>query len=247
VSTGNSIASPVIAWHEVECGGYVADLSLWRELADLHGSPVFELGCGSGRVALELVGAGHEVVGVESDPELAAELTRRAAAAGVPIDVRVAEASALELERRAALVIAPMQLIQMLPDTKRAAVLAAIGRHLDPGGVAALAIVEPTALIGQEEAEVPLPDMRELDGCVYSSRPLWVESDERTIVVKRLRERVSPAGEIDRSVYTESLSILDAETLEREALAAALAPVGRRAIENGPYEADSTVVVVEKR
>ena len=46
-----------IAWHDAECGSYRADLPLWRELADEAGGPVLDLGCGSGRVALDLAAA----------------------------------------------------------------------------------------------------------------------------------------------------------------------------------------------
>ena len=29
-----------VIWHDVECGGYAEDLSLWRSLAADHGKPV---------------------------------------------------------------------------------------------------------------------------------------------------------------------------------------------------------------
>ena len=43
-----------VAWHDVECGGYDADLPLWRELAARRGGPVLDVGAGTGRVALDL-------------------------------------------------------------------------------------------------------------------------------------------------------------------------------------------------
>jgi hypothetical protein len=93
----------------------------------------------------------------------------------------------------------------------------------------------------------PLPDMREADGWVYSSLPLWFNIDGETIVAKRLRERVSPSGETERHVHEDRLAILDAETLEAEATDAGLGPVERRRIDNGADEADSTVVILERR
>ena len=51
-----------VIWHDLECGGYRADLPLWRELAEHEGSPVLDVGAGTGRVALDLARRGHEVV-----------------------------------------------------------------------------------------------------------------------------------------------------------------------------------------
>ena len=64
------MTSPAI-WQEVEFGSYGADLPLWVELADEANGPVAELGAGAGRVALHLVGHGHEVIAVERDLPLA--------------------------------------------------------------------------------------------------------------------------------------------------------------------------------
>ena len=64
-----ALADAVI-WHDVECGGYEADLGLWRELAAAAGGPVLELGSGTGRVALDLAARGHDVTAVDSDPAL---------------------------------------------------------------------------------------------------------------------------------------------------------------------------------
>ena len=52
-----------VIWHDVECGAYAADLPLWRELAAGRSGPVLEIGCGTGRVALDLARDGHAVTG----------------------------------------------------------------------------------------------------------------------------------------------------------------------------------------
>ena len=50
-----------VIWHDIECGGYAADLPLWRELAAAEAGPVLDVGAGAGRVALELARHGHAV------------------------------------------------------------------------------------------------------------------------------------------------------------------------------------------
>ena len=57
MSTGERV------WHEVECGGYAADLALWERAGRRADGPVLELGSGTGRVALHLARRGSEVVG----------------------------------------------------------------------------------------------------------------------------------------------------------------------------------------
>ena len=40
-------ASQEAIWHDVECGGYAADLAVWAELASAAaGGPVLDLGAG---------------------------------------------------------------------------------------------------------------------------------------------------------------------------------------------------------
>ena len=42
----------------------------FKEMAKRYGSPILELGSGTGRVSLMLAEAGHEIVGVELSPEM---------------------------------------------------------------------------------------------------------------------------------------------------------------------------------
>ena len=58
-----------VLWHDLECGGYDLDLPLWRELADREGSPVLDVGAGTGRVAPDL-GAGLDRALGEGDNRL---------------------------------------------------------------------------------------------------------------------------------------------------------------------------------
>lgn len=49
---------------------YKDDLPFWRMLARKCGGPVLELGCGTGRVLLDLALNGHAIEGIDSDPEM---------------------------------------------------------------------------------------------------------------------------------------------------------------------------------
>ena len=121
---------------DVECGGYAADLALWRELADAADGPILDLGCGTGRVALDLARHGHRGDrGVDLDPELVAALNARAAAARAAVaTATVGDARDFDLDQEFALVMAPMQLIQVLGGpAERVACLRCVAAAPAPG------------------------------------------------------------------------------------------------------------------
>jgi SAM-dependent methyltransferase len=235
-----------VAWHDVECAAYGADLPLWRELAAERRGPVLDLGCGTGRVALDLAERGHQVTGLDPDPDLVHELAVRARRRGLQVRTVVADARSFAIGDRFALAIAPMQVIQLLGGPAgRQAALEQVRAHLGPGGLLAIALADPFAAVPAEEALPPLPDVREEDGWVLSSRPLAVTPHGDGVVITRLRQAVSPDGELSEEVADVHLDAVSAEGLEREASAAGLGPAGRRQVPTTADHVGSEVVLLE--
>lgn len=237
-----------LIWHELECGSYTADLGMWEELAERSQGPILDLGCGSGRVAIHLARRGHAVVGVDTDPALAAATERRAAQNSVDARAVVADARTLELDQRFGLVLAPMQLVQMLPGAAaRRQMLDVIRRHLLPRGRAALALVEPEVPGGSPDAdpEPPLPDVCEVDGWIYSSLPVAILDDGDRIAVRRLRQIVSPEGSLTDEVDEVVICAIGSDELEAEARGAGLEPADRRVVPQTEDHVGSTVVILE--
>ncbi len=230
-------------WHEVECGAYAADLPLWEELATQADGAILDLGCGSGRVALHLSRRGHAVNGLDIDPELVAALGKQAQ--GLPVTAAVGDATDFELGTEFALVLVPMQLLQLFDGPEqRVRCVRCIAAHLAPGGLAAFAIVE--SMPEPVDTAAPLPDTREVDGWVYSSLPVDAQVEAGSIRVRRLRQTVSPDGELAEELHEIGLRELDAATLEREAGDAGLSPMGRRVIPPTDAHVGSTVVLLER-
>jgi SAM-dependent methyltransferase len=237
------MSADAVIWHDVECGGYDADLPLWERLAGEASGPVLELGCGTGRVALHLARRGHEVIGLDRDPELVESLRQRAD--GLPLEAVLADARDPGPRREVGLVLAPMQLLQLLgqPD-ERARCLRAGAVLLAPGGRFAAAIVE--RLPEPAAGPAPIPDVRDVDGWVYSSLPVDAAIDDGEIVIRRLRQTVSPAGELEEEPNEIRISSLSAARLEAEGADAGLVPLERVAVAPTDLHVGSTVVVLGK-
>jgi SAM-dependent methyltransferase len=247
----DAVIAEAAIWQDCEFGSYTADLPLWAELAEAAGGPVLELGAGAGRVAIHLAGRGFELIPLERDPDLAAELERRSESSGSPLTALRADLASPEeisLPREPRLVIAPLHVLQSLDPAARARLLRGLRRSLSPGARLAAAVVDESTLLsaGVSGTQI-LPDMREVEGWVYSSEPLWVQVGDEILTVRRIRERVSPDGEMGRGVHDEVLHRLSPERLEAEASEAGFSPAARRPVSAGPNEADSIVVVLEAR
>lgn len=233
-------------WDEVEHGSYRADLDLWAELS-LGRDPILDLGCGAGRVALHLARLGHDVCALDREPELTRALRERAEAEGLSVRAVAADARSFELEAELGLVVAPMQFVHLFDAAGRAALLDAVRPHLAADGLFAAALLEPPAdraATWNGAEEVPLPDVRERGGWVFSSLPLSVTADDAGFTVERLRQTVSPSGELTDEQHVVHLEALEPERFESEARDAGLVPVGRRPIPQTDEHVGSTVVIL---
>jgi SAM-dependent methyltransferase len=233
-----------VIWHDLECGSYSADLEFWRTLAARTGGPILDVGAGTGRTALALARDGHEVTAIDLDDELLETLRERAG--DLEVTTIVADARAFWIGDTFPLIIVPMQTIQLLGGTEgRARFLECATFHLESPGVLAIAIADDLELfdVGEGTAPGPLPDVVELDGVVYSSRPLAVRPDDGGFALERRRETVTAAGELTAERDLIHLDRLDPDTLETEGEAAGLRPASRLEIAPTADYVGSTVVM----
>jgi SAM-dependent methyltransferase len=237
------LTATAATWHDVEHGSYDADLPLWRQLAAAAGGPVLDLGAGTGRVAVDLAAQGDDVVALDSDADLLAELARRAES----VTTVHADARAFSLDADFPLIIAPMQLVQILGGHEgRVGMLESVRAHLSAGGLFAAALSDPHDAVPEELVSPPLPDIIERDGWVFSSQPLSMYEQDGCVVIERRRQAVSPSGELQQENARIELDLVTLEEFEAEARAAGLKPVARKTIPETPDHIGSTVVLCRR-
>jgi len=235
-----------VIWHDVECADYVADLPLWRRLAADANGPVLDLGCGTGRVALDLASRGTDLTALDSDPALVRALRARARQRRLPMRTHVADARSFDLGRRFDLVIAPMQVAQLLGGPEgRARMLAMARRHLFRGGRLAVALADPFDGAPAEEMLPPLPDVREADGWIFYSTPVALRDEGGATAIDRLRQSVSPEGDLSESLATVLLDAVDPAELEGAAERVGYRVQPRRRVPPTEAYVGSTVVILE--
>lgn len=127
------------------------DLELYLALARREAAPIIELAAGSGRLAVPLAAAGHEVTAVDVDPAMlfraaAGWSTARAIAGGAAGSLELVEGDLLttDLGARFGLAILALNSLLLLETRARqAAALAVLARHLRPGGLAVVDVWLP--------------------------------------------------------------------------------------------------------
>jgi SAM-dependent methyltransferase len=241
--------SATVAWHDVECGRYRADLGLWRELADAAAdppgsAPLLDVGAGTGRVTIDLARRGHSVTAVDLDGALLAALRERAA--GLDVHTVRGDARTLALPRRDyALCLVPMQTLQLLGGPRgRSAFLRAAHAHLRPGALACCALVTaPQPFDADALGEGPAADSARIDGRLFVSAPRRVSVDRRRITIERERTVVPAAGAAPE--HNEiTLDRLGAAALRREGRAAGFTAAGAVEIAPTDEHVGSTVVML---
>jgi SAM-dependent methyltransferase len=124
----------------------VEDVGFYLEEARRSGGPVVELGVGTGRIALPIAAEGIRVVGIDSSRGMLEVCARRAALAGVDVDLRLGDLREPPVRERVPLVICPFRsLLHMHTDEERRRAFGAVRKLLQPGGRFVFDVFTPAA------------------------------------------------------------------------------------------------------
>ena len=154
----------------------------------------------------------------------------------------VADAAGFALARRFALVLVPMQTIQLLPD--RRPFLAAARAHLAPGGLLAIAIAAELEDFGDVAGDLPEPDVGAVGGWRFASQPTAVRVLPSVTRIERVRRAFGPDGAVRVEDDAIELAHLSVAGLEAEGRAAGLAPEPARSVAPTLEHVGSEVVLL---
>lgn len=111
------------------------------------GTPVVELGIGTGRIGVPVAEAGIDVIGVDSSEEMLAVCRARAEAAGVAdrLDLRIGDLREPPVQERVGLVMCPFRaFLHLSDDRERLTALRAARALLVPGALLAFDVFAPS-------------------------------------------------------------------------------------------------------
>src|SRR5512141_2383938 len=158
------------------------DVDFYRSLARETGGPVLELGCGTGRVLLPIAREGIACVGLDPSEPMLEDFRRK----GPPDNLRLVTGSMQYFDLgpdRFALIFSAFRAFQhLLTVEDQLACLAAVRRHLAPGGLFAFDVFAPKL---ERIARVEEPEAEEAR---------WKEDE--TEVVRLTGVRRDPASQV---------------------------------------------------
>jgi SAM-dependent methyltransferase len=125
------------------------DVGLYARVCCEEGGRVLELGCGNGRVLLELIGRGIDAIGVDCSPRMLEELHAKAHARSASVEVCRMDARKLAFGRGIfQVILCPYSLVTYMAGANDVELLLGeIARVLRPGGVAVLDAFVPQPLL----------------------------------------------------------------------------------------------------
>lgn len=199
-------------YYDLENADFTEDLDYWLDLADEHGEPILELGCGTGRVLLNLARRGHAVTGLDNSPEMLARLQAKLSAASgqhLAVVPQIVQASLedFELAQRFRLAIMPFNTFMHLLTTEaQLAALERIRRHLAPRGALALDMPNPGEAYAAQEQGLTL-ERSFLDGdrTVQQFSSIALDRAAQLSHVTWIYDSTAPDGAVQRSIVPLTL------------------------------------------
>ena len=163
------------------------DVEFVLSLAAKTGGRILEIPCGAGRLSRHLAPVSHSLTVVDLEPAMVARALDVARLAGRGAIVRgaVQDMRNLALDQTFDLCVIPREALQLVPQPDGTRVLAAVARHLAPGGQ----LLVDLANFGPQATDEPDPDYYwpdHEDGVLYEnwSRPL----QDGTILARSSRQ-----------------------------------------------------------
>lgn len=208
-------------FYDLDFGEADADLPMLQQFAARCGSPILELGCGTGRVLLPLVRQGYQVTGVDVSPAMLDLAHRKLDAENL-----TGRATLLQQDMRELDVDGPFNLAFTVINTfmhltttdDQLVALDRIYQHLNPGGLLVIDLFNPDLgrlldLRGQLTLEKVMTDP-DTGHCLMRFHADKVDLGQQTIHITFIVDEIDPEGRVQRTLFPFSVRYLFRYELE---------------------------------
>lgn len=208
-------------FYDLDYAEFDADLHLIEQFALRCGSPVLELGCGTGRLLIPLASNGYQVTGVDVSAAMLAVARHKVLASDLNSRVTLLRQDMRELDvgGRFNLAFAAINsFLHMMTAEDQIAALLRIRQHLNPGGVLLLDLFhpDPGRLLdsrGQVVLDKVLIDP-DTGNRLMKFRTQIVDLDLQTLHTTLILDQVDAEGRVERTLFPFSLRYLARGELE---------------------------------
>ncbi|MBL8046027.1 MAG: class I SAM-dependent methyltransferase [Anaerolineales bacterium] len=195
-------------YYDLENAEFTEDLEFWIELAEEHGGPVLELGCGTGRVLLQIARRGLAITGVDNSPEMLARLEEKLRATsalgkgGWPAAPTLINADIQSFSHNTQYAIALLPFntfMHLLTLEAQVAALTNIRKHLAAGAPLVLDVVNPVQAYAAEEQGLTLErSFADGERTVQQFSQMRLERAAQLAHITWLYDSVGPGGDVQR-------------------------------------------------
>ena len=194
---------------------FTDDIEMYLELAAMHGGPILELGCGSGRVLLELARAGFSTVGLDHDLNMLLRIGNQTEM-GQSVELVQAKLEDLPFSAKFGMIISPCSTFGHLNESQLLQSLAHARRLMAANGRLVVDLPAPTQSPLDEEDDDLLEWFHEPE----RGTDVQVSADQRMISASLFEidwhyDELLPDGHVERHSFTRRYHLRDVAEMER--------------------------------
>ncbi len=221
---GPDRAEALARLYDLDLAADPGDLNLYLAMAARTGGPIVELCSGTGRIAIPLAAAGHEVTGVDIDPAMVARAVNRAKGIGPDrvervsfvvgdlFDVAIPGAGTFGLG-----ILALNSILLLGGPREQRRAIAVMAGLLAPGGVAVVDVWLPLAEdLVRFDGRISLEWVRtdpETGVDVIKTTAAWYDSATRALTLTTIFDLSDGGGAVRRWVREDAMHLLSADDL----------------------------------
>jgi SAM-dependent methyltransferase len=225
--TPEPIATALARLYDLDLAEDPGDVDLYLALASRAGGPIVELAVGSGRIALPLAEAGHDVVGIDRDPAMLERARRRNGTSRLElVEADVLQPRSADLGRFRLAFLALNSLLLFDGRAAQEQVIRTMAALVAPGGLVVVDAWQPQPFdLVRLDGRVSLEWLRldpETGREVTKSASGWYDPATRTVALTTIFEESFAGGPVARWTRADRMRLASAEEIEAWAESAEL-------------------------